>query len=72
VLQTSTDEDDRRQTAKQYWPITCRLVSDQLTRLDVTNTGEERTNVILRHRLRQVVDNQVGLVLLRVGDVSAD
>jgi len=60
-----------RQTVVDVRP-TCRLVSDELARLDVANAREQRANVVLRHRLRQVVDDQVGLVLLRVGDVTGD
>jgi len=38
---------------------TCELVANELAAVDVADAGKQRPDVILRHRLRQVVDNQV-------------
>ena len=39
--------------------ITSGFVTDEFARFDVTEAGEERSNVVLWHGLRQVVDNEV-------------
>ena len=44
---------------------TCRFVPDELAALDLADAGEERAYVVLRHVLRQVVDDEVGLALLQ-------
>ena len=41
--------------------ITCDFIPDELTALHLPDGGEERADLLMRHRLRQVVDNQVGL-----------
>jgi hypothetical protein len=46
-----------------WWP-TCNFVPDEFTALDFANGGEEGADLLLRHRLRQVVDDQVCLGLL--------
>lgn len=43
--------------------LTCDLIPDQLAALQLSNAGEEGAQLLLRHRLRQVVDNEVGLGL---------
>ena len=42
------------------------LVADQLAALHLADGGEERADLLLRHRLRQVVDDQVRLLLVVV------
>lgn len=44
---------------------TCRLVSDELAGLDFADAREQRPYVVLRHSLRQVVDDQVRLAICR-------
>lgn len=44
--------------------FTCDLVSDELARLHLPYGREERADLLLRHGLRQVVDDQVGLRVL--------
>ena len=45
----------------RYPLLTCRLVADQLAALQLPDARKERPDVVLRHRLRQVVDDEVGL-----------
>jgi len=60
---------------KQIHARTCYFVTDQLAAVDISNAGKQRSNVILRHRLRKIVDNQVGqhnavtLVTVRIAAV---
>lgn len=47
------------------------LVADQLAALDLADAREQRAYLLLGHRLRQVVDDQVGLGLLRRAGAGA-
>jgi len=38
---------------------TCYFVANQLAAVNISHAGKQRPNVVLRHRLRQVIDNQV-------------
>ena len=38
---------------------TCYFVTNQLAAVDISNAGKQRPDVILRHCLRQIIDNQV-------------
>lgn len=46
--------------------LTCDLIADEFTRLELAYGGEERPDLLLGHVLRQVVDNEVSLGLLNV------
>ena len=46
---------------------TCNLIANEFAALDFTNRGKEGSDLLLSHRLRQVVDNQVGLALVILG-----
>jgi len=52
-----------------YWKSgrTCGLITDQFTVFHLADCGEERIDVILGHRLRQVVDDDVGFVDIVAG-----
>lgn len=53
-------------TAQHLQPplITCDLVADQLTGLDLADAAEQAAELLLCHVLGQVVDNKVGLAVV--------
>ena len=53
-----------------HWTYTCSFVADEFAVFHLANGGEERVDVILRHGLRQVVDDDVGFVDVIVGRVE--
>ena len=46
---------------------TCNLVANEFAALNFTNGGKEGSDLLLSHRLWQVVDNQVCLALVILG-----
>lgn len=46
---------------------TCNFIADEFAAFDFTDGGEKRTNLFLCHRLRQIVDNQIGLAFVIFG-----
>ena len=44
--------------------MTCYFIANQLAALDLADRGEQRPDLLLSHRLRQVIHDQIRLTLI--------
>ena len=59
ILMVHARKDEKQDVNVGLRLCTRELVADQFAAVDVADARKQRSDVILRHRLRQVVDNQV-------------
>ena len=52
-------------TTNRKMTLTCNLVSYEFTWLNFSNRWKEWSNLFLSHRLRKIIDNEVGLWVFR-------